>query len=86
VKSLNSETPIYEAGEYCECCGRTELLGEMWWDDMSEKIIVCQPCHSDMPKLKAWVMAEMERFLEESPEYERLPNGNWRKSLADVVG
>lgn len=75
--------PLTRGGAYCEVCGSPDLLGELWWEGMESMLIICQSCHDDLPKLRAWVIREMVAWLESNPDYERLPNGNWRRRLHD---
>lgn len=75
--TISDSEPILEADEYCVVClevlrlGICELPGGL-------RLTVCERCH-DGPKLREWLEREMERFLDESPDYERLPNGNFRR-------
>jgi hypothetical protein len=72
MKSIPDATLILEDGDDCEVCGGTDNLG-LW----NETITVCQSCHDD-GKFQEWFVREMEAALTESPDYEQLPNGNWK--------
>lgn len=62
--------------EPCEVCGTNLKVGKMVIAGEVE-FNVCVWCHEDEPKLKAWLMREMEAALEASPDYKQLPDGRW---------
>lgn len=70
-------TPVYEPGEYCVVCCGTVGLGTMTLPGDND-FTVCAWCHEDKPRLQAWLAQLMQEVLEESPDYERLPDGKYR--------
>jgi hypothetical protein len=72
----NDSTPLYMPGEYCDVCGATERLGKLTLRD-TLTLTVCVWCHEDKRRVQEWLAGEMEKALEASHEYKRLPDGNW---------
>lgn len=50
-------------------------------DEKDEPFRVCEACHDDPAKLKTWLMAELEKALRESGEFEQLPDGKWKRMV-----
>jgi hypothetical protein len=82
---LFDSTEIYEDGEYCAVCLGVNGLGQwhLIGTDAAGKtepfdLTVCQKCYDDKPKLKKWLVAEMEAALEADPTMERMPDGRWK--------
>jgi hypothetical protein len=78
---MEDSTLVYEPGEYCEICLGTARLGK-WHPPpvgADEGFTICAWCYEDEPKFKAWFMQMMEEALEESPEYEKMPDGTWKR-------
>lgn len=68
---ISDDTPIVEEAECCQKCGSdTQVCSLMG-------IPICRPCYDDEPVFKAWFMAELEKALKDSPEFEQLPDGRW---------
>lgn len=72
---MDNTEPVYEEGEYCEVCGSVVNLGI--WDD---HVTVCGICYKG-GKFEAWLVVELERALAASADFERLPNGGYRRIL-----
>lgn len=68
MKSVSDAEPIFEENECCVACGGTVNVG--LFDDV---VPVCGPCYAN-GRFKEWFIAETEKALDESPDYERLPN------------
>lgn len=39
---------------------------------------VCVWCHEDKRRLQEWLAGLLKQVLDESPDYEPLPNGNYK--------
>lgn len=64
----------------CEKCGSMSKVGK--WavsnDDPDSGWDICQVCYADEDGFTAWLANELKTALDESDEYELLPNGNYR--------
>lgn len=73
MKTVSDSQPIFEEHECCAVCGGTVNLG--LFDDA---ITVCGGCYYG-GRFQEWLEVQIERAVSESPDFERLPNGNFRR-------
>lgn len=73
MKTIGDGEPIFEEHECCAVCGGTVNLG--LFDD---SITVCGSCYSG-GRFQEWLEVEIQRAVEESPDFEKLPNGGFRR-------
>ncbi len=73
---LSPDTPILEEDDFCEPCGGHAhvIVATL---PAGLKFKVCRRCF-DGGRFQEWFAAELEKILEESPDYERLPDGRYR--------
>jgi hypothetical protein len=73
MRGVADHEPIYEEHECCAVCGGTVNLG--LFDD---EISVCGGCYKG-GRFQTWLENEIEKALEESPDFERLRSGGFRR-------
>jgi hypothetical protein len=61
----------------CDVCGTPHRLGKMTLPG-DATFTVCVWCHEDKDRLQKWLAGLMKQALDESPDYEPLPNGNYK--------
>lgn len=73
MKTISDGEIILEEHECCAVCGGTVNLGLF-----DSEITVCGGCYSG-GRFQEWLEIEIEKAVAESPDFERLPNGNYRR-------
>lgn len=73
MRSISDGEPIFEEHEVCAVCGGTVNLGLF-----DEEITVCGSCYIG-GRFQTWLEDQIECALEQSPDFERLPNGGFRR-------
>lgn len=69
---------IEELMRPCEKCGKT-ARGGRWSLLPDAELVLCQECYADQDGLSIWFEQELESAMQASGEYERMPDGKWRK-------
>ncbi len=70
---------IEQLMEPCEKCGKSAMGGRLTLPADVE-IILCQQCHDDTDSLTEWLAVELEKAISESSEFEKMPDGKWRRT------
>lgn len=73
MKTVSDGELIFEEHEVCAVCGGTVNLGLF-----DEQITVCGACYSG-GRFQEWLEIEIEKAVEASPDFERLPSGGFRR-------
>lgn len=77
------EDAVYEEDEYCAKCLSTADLGAWRGPDDGDSedagMMVCQSCWDDQEGFKQWFLEQMMDYLDNSGEYVKLPNGQYRR-------
>jgi hypothetical protein len=69
---------IEQLMEPCEKCGKI-AEGARLMLPADVEITLCQECYGDTESLKCWFAIELEKAISESDEFEKLPDGKWRR-------